>query len=74
MASLTLKGQVIHEDLEGGVWIFAADNGNRYQIQGGGKDLYKNGQKATVVGEIDTGAMSIAMIGEILQVKSYTLG
>jgi hypothetical protein len=70
---MTVKGKVVREELSGGVWIFEADDGNRYQLNGGDGSLLKDGQRATVTGEVDRNAMSIGMIGEILKVKSYKL-
>jgi len=70
---LTIKGLVVHEDLSGGIWVFVADDGNRYQMEGGDPRLYKNGQRATVSGEIDTESMGIGMAGEILKIRSYVL-
>lgn len=70
---VTLKGTVNFSDLEGGVWTFVANDGNQYQIDGGDDRLLKNGQKATISGEIDSDMMGIGMMGDILKVKSYVL-
>ena len=70
---VTVKGTVVHEDLSGGVWEFAADDGNRYQMEGGDKKLYRNGQRATVSGEVATDAMGIGMMGPVLRIKSFVL-
>lgn len=69
----SIKGRVVYENLSGGIWTLAADDGNRYQMEGGDDRLYKNGQRATVSGEIDSEAMGIGMVGDILRVKSYVL-
>ncbi|MBI4859750.1 MAG: hypothetical protein HY815_05740 [Candidatus Riflebacteria bacterium] len=71
---MTIKGTVVFEDLSGGVWVLAADDGNRYQMEGGDKKLLKDGQRATVSGELASDSMGIGMVGEILRVKSYVLG
>lgn len=70
---MTIKGKVVKEDLEGGIWILEADDGNRYQLNGGDSKLLKNGQRAAVTGEVDRNAMGIGMMGEIFKVKSYQL-
>ena len=70
---MTIKGKVVREELEGGLWILEGDDGNRYQLNGGDGKLLKNGQRATVTGDVDKNAMSIGMMGEILKVKSYKL-
>jgi hypothetical protein len=71
---VTVKGQVRREDLSGGIWVFCADDGARYQMAGGDQGLLKDGQRATVTGEVDGAAFGIGMVGEILRVQSYTLG
>ena len=70
---VTLKGKVVKEDLSGGIWVFEADEGGRYQMTGGDKKLLKDGQRATVTGELDSAGMGIGMVGEILKVKAYKL-
>lgn len=70
---VTLKGTVNYSDLEGGVWTFVANDGNQYQIEGGDNRLLKNGQKATISGDVDSDMMGIGMMGDVLKVKSYVL-
>jgi len=71
---MQVKGKVVHETLEGGIWLLEGDDGKRYQLNGGDAKLLKDGQRATVNGDVDKNAMSFGMVGEILKVKSYTLG
>lgn len=70
----TIKGTVKKEELSGGIWVLDADDGERYQLQGGDGKLLKDGQKATVEGSVDKNAMGIGMVGSIFKVKSYQLG
>lgn len=70
----TIKGTVKKEELSGGIWVLDADDGERYQLQGGDGTLLKDGQKATVEGSVDKNAMGIGMVGSIFKVKSYQLG
>ena len=70
---MTIKGKVKKEDLSGGVWILESDDGNRYQLMGGDGKLLKDGQRATVEGAVDKGAMGIGMVGEMFKVSSYKL-
>ena len=71
---MTVKGKVVREEISGGIWMLEADNGSKYQLNGGDGGLLKNGQRATVEGEVDKNAMGIGMMGEIFKVKSYKLG
>lgn len=69
MAKLT--GTIKKNDLEGGFWELHADDGERYQLKGGGDDLRVEGQKVEVDGSVDKGAMGIGMTGPIFSVNSW---
>lgn len=70
---MKLQGKVVKSELEGGVWTFEDNQGKRYQIQGGGKDLLVDGQRATITGEVAENMMGIGMMGPILVVERYQL-
>ena len=67
----TFKGTVKKNDLEGGFWELHADDGKRYQLQGGDDALRSEGARVEITGSIDKAAFGIGMTGPILQVKSY---
>jgi hypothetical protein len=69
MAKLT--GTIKKNDLEGGFWELHADDGERYQLTGGGDDLRVEGQKVEVEGSVDKGAMGIGMTGPTFAVSSW---
>lgn len=64
-------GRVIRSDLEGGVWTLVCDSGLTYQLSGGDAGLREDGQRVEVTGRVDTGRVGIAMVGDVLEVKSY---
>jgi hypothetical protein len=66
-------GTVNRADLEGGHWTLVTDQGVVYQIKGGGADLLTDGVRAEIEGDVATDQMSIAMMGDILEVKSYRI-
>jgi hypothetical protein len=68
-----LKGTVRHLDLEGGLWVLEADDGKRYQLEGGGGGLRRDGQRVTVEGEVDEGAFTIGMTGPVLSVRRFSV-
>lgn len=68
---MTCTGKVHRSDLEGGAWTLVTDQGLVYQLKGGGSDLLQDGIRAEVKGKLATDQMGIAMIGEVLEVKSY---
>ena len=70
---MTCVGRVIRSDLEGGAWTLITDQGVVYQLNGGGPDLLVDDVRAEVRGTLATGQMGIAMVGEVLKVKSYRI-
>ena len=66
------RGTVEKNDLEGGFWQLTCDDGNAYQLRGGGDDLRVAGQKVTIEGKVDDQTMGFAMSGPILDVHSWT--
>ncbi len=55
--------------LEGGCWIFVADDGTRYELGGQGLEpLFKDGLHAELVVRDMPDASSICMVGKIVQV------
>lgn len=51
--------------------MLKADDGNSYQLRGGDAGLRKEGQRVTVQGSVDKGAMGIGMTGPYLDVSSW---
>jgi hypothetical protein len=66
-------GTVQRTDLEGGHWTLVTDQGVVYQLTGGGADLLRDGVRAEVEGRIADQQMGIAMVGDLLEVKSYRI-
>lgn len=69
----TFTGRVVRSDLEGGAWTLITDQGVVYQLLGGGADLLQDGVRAEVTGRLATQQMGIAMVGDMLEVKSHRL-
>lgn len=59
--------------LEGGIWAFEDEDGNRYQLDGIGGEARGEGRKLTIIGEVDNDAMGIGMVYPIFRVQSYTV-
>ena len=72
--SITVTGTVERRDRGTGAWALVTDEGTTYEIlRGADKSLLKAGQKAKVTGEVREDVMTIAMIGPVLEVKSFDL-
>jgi hypothetical protein len=70
MAKLT--GTIRRSDLEGGLWILEAEDGDRYQLQGQVSGL-KDGARAAIHGKVERSAFGIGMSGPIVQVSKVEM-
>jgi hypothetical protein len=64
------RGTIRYNDLEGGHYQLVADDGTAYQVEGADPALQEDGAQVEIEGAVDKGAMSFAMTGPILKVKS----
>jgi len=70
--SITVTGTVERRDIGTGAWALVTDDGNTYEIlKGADKNLLKQGQKVKVTGQVREDVMTLAMIGPVLEVKSF---
>ncbi|MBD6615829.1 hypothetical protein FNW02_08295 [Komarekiella sp. 'clone 1'] len=70
--SITVTGTIERRDIGTGTWALLTDEGVTYEIlKGADKNLLKAGQKAKVKGQVREDVMTIAMIGPVLEVKSF---
>ncbi|MCU0571038.1 MAG: hypothetical protein MUF49_31290 [Oculatellaceae cyanobacterium Prado106] len=72
--SITVEGMVQRSGMGTGTWALVARDGTTYEIfQGAPADLLKPEQKVKVKGQIREDVMTMAMIGPVLEVKSFEL-
>jgi hypothetical protein len=72
--SITVTGTIQHRDIGMGAWALVTDEGNTYEIpRSTDKKLLQSGQKAKVTGQVREDIMTAAMIGSVLEVKSFEL-
>ena len=71
---MKLKGTVRRSPIEGGLWVFEADGGKRYQLAGAPADALKDGAPLEIEGDIDRAAVSFGMSGPIFKVTKVTKG
>ncbi|MBD2185438.1 MULTISPECIES: hypothetical protein [Oscillatoriophycideae] len=73
--SLSVTGTIERKGLGPGTWAIVTDKGETYELyEGGPKELHESGLKVKVKGEVRDDVMSFAMIGPILEVKSFEVG
>lgn len=70
--SITVTGTIEHRDIGTGAWALVSDEGVTYEIpRSSDKKLLKSGQKVKVTGQVREDVMTTAMIGSVLEVKSF---
>jgi hypothetical protein len=70
--SIKLTGKIEHRDIGMGAWALVTEDGTTYEIlRGADKSLLKAGQKVEVTGQVREDVMTAAMIGSVLEVKSF---
>jgi hypothetical protein len=70
--SITVEGTIQRSDMGTGTWAIVTGDGTTYEIyQGAPKDLLHSGLHAKVKGQVREDVMTIAMIGPVLEVKSF---
>ncbi|MCU0516860.1 MAG: hypothetical protein MUC60_08325 [Oscillatoria sp. Prado101] len=70
--SVTVEGTIERKSFGPGTWALVTSDNKSYEIlQGAPKDLFKSGQKVRVTGEVRKDLMTLAMIGPVLEVKTF---
>jgi hypothetical protein len=70
--SLTVEGTVERSMMGMGAWSLKTHDGQTYEImKGAPKDLLQSGLKVKAKGQVRDDVMTIAMIGPVLEVKSF---
>ena len=64
------RGTIKHNALEGGHFQLLADDGTSYEVEGNDPLLRRDGARVEMDGAIDRTALSLAMTGPRLKVKS----
>ena len=64
------RGRIRHSALEGGHFQLVADDGTTYEVEGSDPILRRDGARVEIDGSVDRTALSLAMTGARLKVKS----
>lgn len=71
---ITVTGTIQRSDMGAGTWALVTENGETYEIKrGAAKELLKSGQKVKVQGQVREDVMTTAMVGPVLEVKSFEI-
>ena len=72
--SIKIKGTIERREIGMGAWAVVGEDGKTYEImRGADKSLLQPGQKAEVTGDVRDDVMTAAMIGPVLEVKSFEI-
>ncbi|PSO47408.1 MAG: hypothetical protein BRC33_12830 [Cyanobacteria bacterium SW_9_44_58] len=68
---ITVTGTIEKREVGIGAWALVTDQGSVYELRNPPKILCPSQQRVKVTGTIRNDVMSLAMIGEILEVDSF---
>lgn len=69
--SMNVTGVIERKGLGPGTWALVTDSGETYELKNAPDELKKSDLKVKVEGEVREDVMSFAMIGPVLEVKSF---
>jgi hypothetical protein len=69
--SLSIIGRIERVELGTGCWSLTAETGETYEIMNMPEELVGVKNKVKVIGKIRDDAMTLAMIGSVLEVESF---
>ncbi len=68
---MKVKGTVRKLGVEGGLWAIMGEDGQQYHLVSAPEAIKQDGLRVEVEGQ-EPGGASIAMVGSMLKVKSFT--
>ena len=71
--SIQVEGTIERKGFGTGTWALVSSDGKTYELYKAPSDLHQAGLQVKVTGEIRNDVMSIAMIGQILEVKQFEI-
>ncbi len=71
--SVSITGKVERRDLGMGAWALVSDTGETYELMDPPEKLYQCQDRVKVEGQIRDNVMTIAMIGPVLEVTSFSV-
>lgn len=71
--SINVTGVIERKGLGPGAWALVTDSGETYELKNAPAELKKSDLKVKVEGQVREDVMSFAMIGPVLDVKSFEI-
>ena len=69
--SINVTGVIERKGMGPGTWALVTDSGETYELKDAPDELKKSDLKVKVEGEVRDDVMTFAMIGPVLEVKSF---
>ncbi|MEL7034493.1 MAG: hypothetical protein AAFO04_02570 [Cyanobacteria bacterium J06592_8] len=69
---MKVQGTIEHKGFGTGTWALVTDD-KTYELKDAPADLKKKGLKVEIEGEVRDDVMTMAMIGPVLEVQSFTV-
>jgi len=69
--SISVTGVIEHKGIGPGAWALVTDSGETYELKDAPSELKKPELKVKVQGQVRDDVMTFAMIGPVLEVKSF---
>lgn len=70
---MTVIGTIEKKGFGFGTWALVTDDGTTYELKDPATELQQEGLRVEIKGKIREDVMTIAMIGAVLEIKSYSL-
>jgi len=70
---ITLTGKIIKKGFGFGVWALVTSEGKTYQLKDAPQILRQEIAQVTITGKIREDLMTSAMIGPVLEIKSFNI-
>ena len=71
--SMNVTGVIERKGLGPGTWALVTDSGETYELKDAPAELKKANLKVKVEGQVRDDVMTFAMIGPVLEVKSFKI-
>ncbi|MBT1451018.1 hypothetical protein KJ365_09020 [Glaciecola sp. XM2] len=72
-SQMTLRGQIMYLDFEGGFYGFVSEDGKNYTLQGLAPEYQKHGMTVEMQASLVTGMMTTTQFGDLLKVHNITV-
>ncbi|MGK7877710.1 MAG: hypothetical protein AB4426_31725 [Xenococcaceae cyanobacterium] len=69
--SITVTGKIERKEFGSGTWALVTEGGETYELKDAPQDLCQSQGKVKVKGQVRDDVMTFAMIGPVLEVKSF---